>query len=279
MTSEAIDTLTFRCPQLRSLMLADGSRIQFSDELLQRTATRCPFLESIRISDGVPLQGAGIRALGQAGRLRHLKVDVLGYGGPLHANYFTAMADILPLNPNLHTLESPADLSLMRRIATHAPQLQNLAVSMRRVWFQTTAALMEGLWVIAQSCTQLRTLRVEYGIADRILVALGAHCPHLTALTTRFSLYGGTTVTDVGVCALAEGCPQLRELSTIISAAHYVPSDFLAAPVSMVGITALATHCPHLRELGVHRSVVPSHGAAGATTIVIGRLHVTVHYS
>jgi hypothetical protein len=141
------------------------------------------------------------------------------------------------------------------------------------------ASLSEGTLAVSTSCTQLRTFRVEYDISDEILVALGAHCPHLTALAAHMMCTAGIKIADAGVCALAQGCPQLRKVSTTRAPTPYLPSPHFAAPVTMVGITALATHCPHLRELDVHKSVVSFPTAAGATTIVVRRLHVTVRNS
>jgi hypothetical protein len=266
-TTEMLDALTSACPLLRTLMVQD-STYWCTDELLQRFATRCPFLEAIRIGNGYALRRAGMQALGQAGRLTFLDVDIPGDGGPLHPAYFTAMGKILPLNPNLHTLRSPADTTLLHSIAAHAPQLQHLSMTARRLPFQPN--LLESILAVVQSCTQLRTLYLDYYIVqNEVLVALGAHSPHLVAFAASF----GYRITDAGVCALAQGCRQLREVSATTDR-HY-----LRAPVTMVGITALATHCPHLRELEVHSSVVALANVSRTSTaaMVVGKMHVTVH--
>jgi hypothetical protein len=269
---DIVDSVISRCPLLRSLIILEGSNVQFSDALLQRIATRCPFLEAIRISDGFALRETGIKALGQAGRLRALQIEVLEHGNLLDPTYYTALGDIFPLNPHLHTLTTPANPTLMHRIATHAPQLQHLAVSFIRLPMHSYLGLREGLGEVVCSCTQLRTLWVTRQVEDAILIALGAHCPHLVALAAMY----GFNSTDAGLCALARGCRQLRELSTVPYPSYFLPTPHLRAPVSMVGIAALATHCPHLRELDVDRSVVPAATPANQDTFVVGRLRVTV---
>jgi hypothetical protein len=212
-------------------------------------------------------------ALGQTGRLHTLEVDVLGCGQSVNPANFTAMGDIFPLNPQLHTLKSPANLELMRRIAAHAQQLQHLAMSVDGAPFLAKESAREGMLTVVRSCRELRTFHVDCCVLDELLIALGAHCPHLIAFAARF----GAQVSDAGVCALAQGCRQLRELSTVVFLSEFFDFPYLVSPVTMVGITALATHCPRLRELEVHRSVVPTLTGADAAAFVVARLRVTVH--
>jgi hypothetical protein len=261
-TTQIIDSVNARCPLLRTLIMADESIHWCMDELLQRIATRCPFLESVRISNGLLLRGAGIRALGQAGRLRILQVNITQRGMVMNAAYFAAISEILPLNPNLHTLATPASTACLEVIADHAKQLQHLSLCSGA--FNSPVFVSQGLLFVARSCTQLRTLHLKFYVTNHILIALGARCPHLTALAAAF----GRAISDVGVRALAQGCPQLREVSAM---SH----EYFKYPVSMVGVTALATHCPHLRELDVCWSVAQT--SLSATVIVVGRILVTVH--
>jgi hypothetical protein len=184
----------------------------------------------------------------------------------LQPGYCETLSDVLLHNPNLHTLSTPVNTAVLHCIVAHAPQLQYFGVRAKGVPQQSR--LDCGILAVACSCTQLRRLYFSYCIVtDEILVALGTHCPRLTAFAAGF----GVKVTDVGVCALAQGCRQLRELAAL-------QSGYFRAPVSVVGITALATHCPHLRELEVHRSVVASSAnSTGTATMVVGKIQVTVH--
>jgi hypothetical protein len=269
---EAIDALTTRCPLLRTLIIAEACGNLFSDALVLRIAANCPFLENVHISNGDYQQGTGICALGQGGCLQSLKIYAnLQSAGPSTA-YYACICTILSLNPNLQTLATPADTELLVRIAVYARQLQHLSVREGRLYGHNSADA--GMIAVAVGCTQLRTLHVAFFVDNRLLTILAAHCPHLVAFAAKF----GAQVSDAGVCALAQGCGQLRELSSVSSYFTYRITSYIAFPITIIGVNALAKHCPHLRELHVHRSVVASVvNRAGADTVVIGKMHVTVH--
>ena len=92
---------------------------------------------------------------------------------------------------------------------------------------------------IVKACGLLSTLEIE-GVAtdDEFLVALGNSCPYLSEFS--FDGNGDTEVTDVGITALAEGCPDLTRLD-----ANY------STDVSDAGMTSLVNHCPKLENLTV----------------------------
>jgi hypothetical protein len=108
---------------------------------------------------------------------------------------------------------------------------------------------------LAQGCPHLSNLRLDVQPNDAVLVALGAHCHDLTRLSLRVT--SNDALTDVGLCALAQGCPKLRTLSGIFE-----------PPVTMVGVTALASHCHHLRELQLSRLVVKPKRVKGNKLVV-----------
>jgi hypothetical protein len=147
---------------------------------------------------------------------------------------------------SLYLLLNAVDMSeTLVLLGTHCPELRELTI-----YVHGTPEGAEGLHdatavVLAKGCRKLEVLRLNTSCSDALLVALGTYCNRLTTLRVEFET--NSSVTDIGVCALAQGCPSLRSLE-----------GTLVPPVTIVGVTALATHCPHLRQLDA------ASGVAGA---------------
>jgi F-box/leucine-rich repeat protein 2/20 len=257
LTPEMIDVMTQRCPLLRTLFMAASNRFHCSDELLDRMAARCPYLECVRLSDCVDLKGAGLVALAQTGRLRelHVHTSLRQFSYAMGEAYCTAISTVLQMSPQLRALTTRSTSERMISIIAQAQQLQCLRLDLHLLQLPRPPS-SASIAMLATSCTKLRTLSASYAIGNDVLIALGAHCPSLTALAVMF----GTYVSDAGITALAHGCTQLREISTLWRA-------YLSAPVSIVGVRALAMHCPHLRELEVNRSVLQYCGVRRVVTV------------
>eukprot|EP00899_Mesostigma_viride_P005740 jgi/Mesvir1/15167/Mv04848-RA.1 len=93
-----------------------------------------------------------------------------------------------------------------------------------------------GVQAVAEHCQGLRRLTMFDCslVSDGTLRSLAQHAPQLEALEA-----SGTSVTDEGITALAQGCKHLLRL--------VVPEG-----VTDVGITQVAARCPDLEQLGVH---------------------------
>ena len=95
------------------------------------------------------------------------------------------------------------------------------------------------LVTLAQAAQQLRVVRVGTGLTAPSLVALAQACPNLEELTTIMYDYGHAPVRDADVAALATACPALRRLE--LKGSGYEISDDAAID--------LVNRCQHLVHL------------------------------
>jgi F-box and leucine-rich repeat protein 2/20 len=103
----------------------------------------------------------------------------------------------------------------------------------------------EAIRAIANSCPDLEKLdlggRFRIGtffssqITDASFITVGQKCSKLMDISIAYN-----NVTDIGIAALARGCPQLRSFS-----AHLCPS------ISTAGIVALSNGCRELRTINL----------------------------
>jgi hypothetical protein len=154
-----------------------------------------------------------------------------------------SVLSLCPALQSLYLLLNAVDMSeTLVLLGVHCPELRELTI-----YVHGTPEGAEGLhdapaMALAKGCRKLEVLRFNSSCSDALLVALGTYCHQLTTLRVEFDANG--SVTDTGMCALAQGCPALRSLE-----------GTLVPPVTIVGVTALATHCPHLRQLDASSDV------------------------
>lgn len=99
---------------------------------------------------------------------------------------------------------------------------------------------------IAEAC-DLHSLSVGYvRVDDTLLVALGASCPKLAVFENLLG-DGEVVVSDVGITALALGCPEL----------HYIGMTHVSGATD-VGMTALGKHCKKLEGFTLPRDITDS---------------------
>jgi hypothetical protein len=238
--SEVLEIIAARCHQLQFLR---GFFPDLLDETLDSIVNGCPQLTAVDIKLGFGVTQQGISRLAQATKLTELGVGTL----PGEALRWCAALR------KLHIV-SPDDMTqTVRLLGAHCPELREFTVT--SVIVTTGGCDSAALVALAQGCPRLSNLRLDVQPADAVMVALGAHCHDLSHLSLSFT--SNDTLTDVGLCALAQGCPKLRALGGIFE-----------PPVTMVGITALATHCHHLRELQLSRLVVKPKRVKGNKLVV-----------
>jgi hypothetical protein len=246
-SNEALLKLSTGCPELVSLR---GTFPDLTDEVVEDVARACPDLAMVDVSLSPFVTERGLAALARGGKLTSLSVC-------------TAPGErALQLCPALQSLKLLCNVDpsqTMRLLGAHCPELTELTIFMhpaRQV--DDTAAV-----ALAKGCPKLQRLRLNTHCSDGLLSALGEHCHGLCTLHLEFATNSGS-VTDAGICALAQGCPMLHRLG-----------GTLVSPITMEGIKCLATHCPRLREVDVSADVA---GTSVNTQLAVHRLCVSVCY-
>lgn len=137
---------------------------------------------------------------------------------------------------NLRQIAAWLPDAAVRCIAEHCTQLRYLNLDpedLKEEDHVTAGALV----AVSQRCVKLEEL-ILGGICtcdDDVPLSLADHCPRLR----RLKLSGESNdITDAGICALAEGCNQLKQLDC--------PGSLTDA-----SLYALARHCPQLQDLRI----------------------------
>lgn len=109
-----------------------------------------------------------------------------------------------------------------------------------------------GMIALASHCRQLQILFLGDcpKFSDDSLVALGKHCPGLNTLIIGRIRRG---ITDTGIIALAQGCPQLKNMD-ILHDGSYNPDDpaqYQYRHISDRAVRTLASCCPNLSSLSL----------------------------
>ena len=123
----------------------------------------------------------------------------------------------------------------VRCIAEHCTQLRYLNLDPEEL-YEEDRVTAGALLAVSQRCVKLEEL-ILGGICtcdDDVPLSLADHCPHLR----RLNLWDNKGITDAGICALAEGCNQLKQLDC--------PGSLTDA-----SLYALARHCPQLQDLRI----------------------------
>jgi hypothetical protein len=225
----ALSIMAARCPQLRTL---SGSFPELTGDLLLVIAEGCPELTVVNIPKSREVTKRGLTSLLQACKcLTELSTPIW-------------LGDAIKLSTSLHALHmvnaDNAPSEILSTLGAHCPQLRQLTLT-------SLAASREHcdreiLQQFTQGCPHLSYLRISLRPTDALFTLLGKYCHALSFLSLQ--PYTTHAVTDEGVCALAQGCPNLHTLRCT-----------LAHPVTIVGITVLATHCRHLSQLTVSKTV------------------------
>lgn len=217
--------------------------------------SKCNLLNSLRVDQCTDVSDASLHAICGSGRLQVL---TLGQCTAVTDNTLELLARCSPqlVRLDLWGLGLVTDGGL-RAIAAGCLALEHLDVS--RCPRLTDAGLAE----VPARCHRLRHLAFASCHAGTdTLAAVGAHCQALEHLNANYSQQG--RVSDVGLVAVANGCPALRHLEvcsssgitdvSLVALAHNCRRiehvDFSACPrVSDSGVNALATHCPTLTDV------------------------------
>jgi hypothetical protein len=109
----------------------------------------------------------------------------------------------LTINGMSESLQMTSDH--FKLIGDACPELQSFE------WRQNHQNGEEGIIQLIQRCKKLKDLRLERGFTNRMLFAIGKHCPLLDHL--KFDNHGKTT-TSYGCVALLQGCSMLDSESS-----------------------------------------------------------------
>jgi EIN3-binding F-box protein len=232
-----------RCRQLKDITLRDCKMI--SDNGLLALAANLPGLTSIDLFLTSNITCAGVTAI---------------------AERCPALVKITIFADYLGTSGSFALNDSIRAIAWGCPKLQTISIYHGcRLSDESVAFLVErckelrsvclhgcnrvtdgGIKAIANSCPDLEKLILEdlpwsrhyCNITDECFIIVGQKCSKLVDISIAYTCITEIGVTDVGIAALARGCPQLRRFSA---------RGCLS--ISTAGITALSHGCKDLRTI------------------------------
>jgi hypothetical protein len=217
----AVDTyrLEWRWSQFRSLRTLSLSHA--TSETLWQLA-ELPHLRELELTRSEYLPPDGLAQLGRLEVLRLTRCSFQAHSFFPPRPSWAGLADVLEGLGQLHTLALHHVLFDTRR-----------SVSIYRLDDALVAVLPRA------PLPHLGRLSLcGPGLGDHSLLALGEHCPSLTALAVE----GAEDISDMGVAALARSCPGLRELR--------LPA---CASVTDAALEALADSCQHLEELNISR--------------------------
>ena len=235
------------CPQLKDITLRNCKMI--SDEGLLALAVHLPGMTSIDLCLTSNMTHVGIFTIAE---LRPALVKISIIAG------CQSTSSAVELNKSIWA------------IARGCPKLRTISI-LRSSWLSN-----ESVAFLAKRCKKLRTVKLYECdfITDEAIKAIANSCPdlyelyiegrlsydsdatpHISRITDESFIIVGQkcskllyffishhNVTDIGIAALARGCPQLRRFS-----AHHCPS------ISTAGMIALTHGCRELRTITLYK--------------------------
>ena len=267
-----IDDRSFVGIDNNSLHTLHLSSSDITDAGLLMIAQGCPQLKDITLSYCMKICDKGLLALAvHLSGITSISLSLFeagSIGGFTMASRCPALQTFYFYEIGLNTDDSVAVNDSIMAMARGCPKLQTLSLANSQwVSDQSVAFLAErcrelrslclhgcnrvtdeAIKAIANSCPDLEKLDIAgrrssgtYGtlpyskITDESFITVGQKCSKLVSISITNS-----NVTDIGIAALASGCPQLRTFS-----ANYCPS------MSTAGITALSHGCKELRTINL----------------------------
>jgi hypothetical protein len=245
LSNAVYSAIATHCPQLRSLSI-DWTHANTS--LATQIAQGCSLLESLNLCNYDTVSPEVVLIFAQSGNLRELEFCIEEGGDAVIAEAVKRCSQLRKLSMVMEAIHTTLDA-----IAETCRHLEVLEL----VWWtaESSAKLNAQLAAIARVSPKLRQLRLRgpfvergnEGVCDATLLVFGDCCPLLTHVT----IEGTNSVTDIGLVALARGCPWLRVIR------------LRSTVVTMQGMRAMAAHCRHLESVCVaHKSLVAEMKAA-----------------
>ena len=248
-SSSAITNYTFDGNDFHPIRPHDLQNKIITDTMLTSLAKDFPDLSSLRLCGSIT--GVGLAALGRAsprlksiGLYRCLQITDIGLSALVHgcsqlqsisifccSNLTDAglsvLADGCPLLEfiNLHCCCSVMDIgNLIPRNGVSMLQYVSLNYSKN--------VTNEGLCKMVEGCPKLRTLSLNYctKVKDTGISCIGQYCPDLREIHLC-----GNNITDLGLVALAKGCPLLEAANL-----------YCCSYVTYITLSALSTGCSQL---------------------------------
>lgn len=209
-----------------------------------------------------PVQGL-LRLLASCAGLRTLVLPALGLQDAtcmlvlaqlVHRCEHVQMLDLCPLDDVcVAELKHIVDASRRAAGAGSLAELRCLKADRCR---SVSAAAWEPLLLCFPrlSALTLANCRVDNGL----MAAIGTHCQHLLSI----DVSGCASVEDEGLTALAQGCPDLRDVNVALCC------------VTDTGLASLALHCSGLRSLQAGRNAGRDITARGIEAVLRGCRHL-----
>ncbi|KAF7080483.1 hypothetical protein CFC21_084556 [Triticum aestivum] len=272
--SEVVDWIS-KFPEsntsLESLVF-DCVSVPFNFEALEALVARSPALRRLRVNDHVSIEQLR-RLMARAPHLTHLGTGSFrsepGPGGALSvselATSFAASRSLVCLSGFLDA--NAAYLPAIYQVCANLTSLNfsfagltdeefipviRHCINLRTLWVLDTVG-DEGLRAVAETCSNLRELRVfpldatedsEGSVSDIGLQAISEGCRKLESI-----LYFCQRMTNAAVIAMSENCPDLLVFRLCIMGRHR-PDRITGAPMDE-GFGAIVMNCKKLTRLSV----------------------------
>lgn len=241
---EALEQLAVRSPSLRKLML----NRHISIRQLQRLMIRAPHLTHLGTgsfsNSDIVIQGDGGQELLSAFASSKSLICLSGFRD-IVAEYLPA---IYPVCANLTSLNfsyANIDTEQLKSVICYCHKLQTLWV--------LDSVCDEGLQAVAETCNDLRELRVfpmhaqedvETPVSEVGLLAISEGCRKLRSI-----LYFCQQMTNAAVVAMSKNCPELVVFRLCIMGRHR-PDHLTGQPMDE-GFGAIVKNCKKLTRLAV----------------------------
>jgi Leucine Rich repeat len=231
------------CPQLKDITL--GYSKDISDKGLLALAVNLPGMTSIDLCLTSKATHVGVHAIAEhCPALVKISINVICFNATDSAALNDSILAIARGCPRLQTFS----IRSCNEITDHSvASLAEKCKDLRSVCLHGCNRVTDGaIKAIANSCpdlekldiagrlrTDVRRMSFISEIKNESFVVVGQKCSKLVDITIAYNF-----VTDIGIAALARGCPQLRSFSS-----SFCPS------ISTAGITALSHGCKKLRTI------------------------------
>ncbi|XP_044950664.1 transport inhibitor response 1-like protein [Hordeum vulgare subsp. vulgare] len=272
--SEVVDWISKfpECNTSIESLVFDCVSVPFNFEALEALVARSPALRRLRVNDHVSIEQLR-RLMARAPHLTHLGTGSFrsepGPGGALSVSELAAsfaasrslvcLSGFLDVNgaylpaiyqvcPNLTSL----NFSFAALTAEEFIPVIRHCINLRTLWVLDTVG-DEGLRAVAETCSNLRELRVfpldatedsEGSVSDIGLQAISEGCRKLESI-----LYFCQRMTNAAVVAMSENCPDLLVFRLCIMGRHR-PDRITGEPMDE-GFGAIVMNCKKLTRLSV----------------------------